>query len=101
LGRRTLAHWCHDYRMRTPPWLAELPLLQRYAMVAALIAGIAGCVAGLVLGLYTYVPTAWFATFELGIPAALAGAVVGLVLGSVVLTYRRVRSVPKAGRAAS
>ena len=69
--------------MRLPRWLAELPLLLRYAVAGGLLAAVPGCITGLVVGLRTYPPTAWFATFELGIPIALAGAVLGLLIGFI------------------
>ncbi len=87
--------------MRMTRWFGELPLLARCAVLGGLLAGVPGCVAGLVIGLYTYPPTAWFATFELGIPAALVGAIIAVSVGSVVLTQRRLRRFPRAGRAQS
>jgi hypothetical protein len=75
--------------IRTPRWLAELPVPLRYAVVGGLLAGIPGCLLGLIVGLNVYLPTAWFATVELGIPIALAGAIVGLLVGSLVLAHRR------------
>jgi hypothetical protein len=53
--------------------------------------GLPAGIVGLVIGLGTYVPTAWAAIFELGAPAALVGFVLGLVSGSVVYVHRRVR----------
>ena len=35
------------------------------------------------MGLVAYPPTAWFATFEVAIPAAIAGGLVGLVAGTI------------------
>ena len=46
---------------------------------------------GLVLGLIAYPATAWFAVFEVGIPAGVVGAVVGALVGIVVVIFRRVR----------
>lgn len=46
---------------------------------------------GLAVGLVVYAPTAPFAAFELGFPAALAGGVVGLVAGMTAATAFRVR----------
>jgi membrane associated rhomboid family serine protease len=76
--------------MRTPRALTELPVLTRYVIVGGLVAGIAGCAAGLIIGLKAYAPTAWFATFEVGVPTAIIGAIIGLLVGSIVLTYHRV-----------
>lgn len=70
--------------MRLPRWLAELPVLLRYAIFGALLAGVPGCVLGLIVGLRAYPPTAWFATVELGIPIATAGALLGLLVGAIV-----------------
>jgi hypothetical protein len=66
-----------------------LPVLARFMVAGAVCAGVLGCVAGLALGLVAYPPTAWFAVFELGIPAAVVGGIVGLVSGSVALAVRR------------
>jgi hypothetical protein len=75
--------------MRAVAAVMRLPVLPRSAVAGAVCAGALGCAAGLVLGLRAYPPTAWFAVFEVGIPAAMAGGIVGLVAGSVVLAVRR------------
>ena len=75
--------------MRMPRALAELPTLGRYAVMGALFAGVLGCVAGLIIGLVVYAPTAWAATFEVGVPAAILGAVLGLAVGALVLASSR------------
>jgi len=62
----------------------------RHAAVGAFALGVPGAIVGLIIGLQTYVPTAWAAIFEVGIPAALLGAVLGLVVGSLVHRFRRV-----------
>jgi hypothetical protein len=74
--------------MHTVAAVMRLPVLPRSAVAGAVCAGVLGGVAGLVLGLRAYPPTAWFAVFEVGIPAALAGAILGLAAGSVVLAVR-------------
>jgi hypothetical protein len=61
--------------------LRELPLPRRFACIGGISGGTAGGIVGLVLGLVTYAPTAWFAVFELGLPAAVAGGAVGLFTG--------------------
>jgi hypothetical protein len=66
----------------------RLPVLMRSFVVGAVCTGVAGCVAGLAIGLIVYPPTAWFAVFELGVPAAIAGGTVGLLSGSVVFAVR-------------
>jgi hypothetical protein len=71
--------------------LADLPAPLGYALVGAIVAGLAGAVAGLVIGLRVYAPTAWAATVELGAPAAVVGYVLGALVGSAVLLVRRVR----------
>lgn len=64
-------------------WLRSLPMLARWASVAALGFGVSGAIAGLVVGLFVYAPTAAFAAVELGLPAAIAGGVVGLLAGMI------------------
>ncbi|GAA1924105.1 hypothetical protein [Nocardioides marmoribigeumensis] len=63
--------------------LRALPVPLAYALVAATVSGTVGGGVGLVLGLRAYVPTAWFAVLEVGLPAAVLGAVLGLVAGSL------------------
>jgi hypothetical protein len=75
--------------MRAVAAVMRLPVLPRSVVAGAVCAGVLGCVAGLVIGLLVYPPTAWFAVFELGIPAAIGGGVLGLIAGSVVLAVRR------------
>jgi ABC-type lipoprotein release transport system permease subunit len=55
--------------MRASATVMRLPVLARFIVAGTLCAGVLGCVAGLALGLLVYPPTAWFAIFELGIPA--------------------------------
>lgn len=69
--------------------LRALPLLARWTVVGTLAAGSIGAVAGLVIGLRVHAATAWFAVFELGIPAAIAGGLVGLVGGTTLWLGRR------------
>ena len=68
--------------MRTPRWLSQLPVPLRHAMAGAVALGVLGGIAGLIVGLVAYAPTAWFAIFELGVPAAIVGGIVGLMIGS-------------------
>lgn len=72
--------------MRTT--LAQLPFLGRFIFVGMLLAGALGSVVGLIVGLRVYPPTAWFAVFELGVPAAVVGALLGLASG---LSVRGIR----------
>ncbi|MGV8978211.1 MAG: hypothetical protein ACOH17_09220 [Cellulomonas sp.] len=61
----------------------------RCALLAGAAAGALGGVVGLVVGLRAYAPTAWFAIFEIGVPAALLGFLLGLVVGSLTSLVRR------------
>jgi hypothetical protein len=64
--------------------LRGVPPIARWVTVGAASAGVVGGLLGLVVGLLAYPPTAWFAIFELGVPAAVAGGIVGL-LGALIL----------------
>lgn len=75
-----------DGVMRTT--LAQLPFLGRFVLGGMLLAGVLGGVVGLIVGLRAYPPTAWFAVFELGIPASVVGALLGLATG---LSVRGIR----------
>lgn len=68
----------------------ELPVPLRHAVIGAVVLGASGGLVGLAIGLRTYVPTAWFAILEVGVPAAFLGAVLGLVVGSLVYVYHYV-----------
>jgi hypothetical protein len=65
------------------------PLPLRLAAVGAVGLGLLGSLIGLAIGLHVYAPTAWAATFEVGLPSAVLGAVLGAVVGSVALLLRR------------
>jgi riboflavin transporter FmnP len=67
------------------------PLPARWAIVGATSAGVIGAIAGLVAGLLAYPPTAWFAVFELGVPATIAGGLVGFVAALIVMAGRRIK----------
>jgi hypothetical protein len=56
-----------------------------------ILAGGAGAITGLVVGLHVHAATAWFAVFELGVPAAVAGAAVGFSLGCAMAVAGRPR----------
>lgn len=56
----------------------------------AVICGAVGLVTGLVIGLFAYVPTAWFAAFEIGVPATFAGALLGLVIAGTRWLVRQI-----------
>ena len=70
--------------------LATLPVVSRFAVVGASACAVLGGLVGLVLGLRADPATAWFALFEVGVPAGVVGAVVGAVVGLLALTVRRV-----------
>jgi len=65
------------------------PLLSRWAAIGAVSAGLPGGVVGLVVGLLVHPPTAWFAIFEVGIPASILGGLVGLAIGAIAYGVRR------------
>ena len=84
--------FCHSRRMeRLRGALGELPIPLRHAVIGAVALGVPGAIVGLAIGLWTYVPTAWAAIFEVGLPAAFLGAMLGLVIGSLVYAYHRIR----------
>ena len=66
------------------------PQAVRWAVFGAAVAGMIGAIVGLIVGLFVYLPTAVFAMFEVGLPAALVGGVLGLLSGSLVAVGRRV-----------
>jgi len=71
--------------------LRGMPLITRWVTVGAASASVIGGIVGLVVGLFAYAPTAWFAVFELGVPAGVVGGIVGLI-GALILTVgRRIR----------
>ncbi|SDJ50209.1 hypothetical protein SAMN05444157_3679 [Frankineae bacterium MT45] len=69
--------------------LAALPRPTRFAVVGALWFGVVGGVVGLIVGLVVYPPTAVFAVFEIGLPAAVIGALLGLAIGALTPSGRR------------
>jgi hypothetical protein len=70
-----------------------MPLPTRFAVIGAVVLGIAGGIAGLIISLFVYPPTAWFAVAEVGMPAALLGGLAGLVVGFLVQAGRRTHAV--------
>jgi hypothetical protein len=68
-----------------------MPMLARWAIGAALCAGVTGGIVGLVVGLFVYAPTAPFAAVEIGFPAAFAGGLIGLVVGMITAAAFRIR----------
>jgi hypothetical protein len=72
---------------RKPP-LPIGPLTSRCAATGAASAGVVGGVVGLVVGLNVNPRTAWFAVFEVGIPAAIVGGLFGLFAGALLSVGR-------------
>lgn len=75
-------------------FLAELrskPIIERFATTGLLVGLAIGAVGGLVRGLEVRPATAWFAVFELGVPAAIVGALLGFVCGVAVSAGRWIR----------
>ena len=68
--------------------LKDTSLLGRFIVIGGAASGAVGAVVGLIIGLNVHAPTAWFAVFEIGVPAAILGAVLGLVLGGAVHVSR-------------
>jgi hypothetical protein len=66
-----------------------LPLALRWAAIGAAVAGLIGGVVGLVLGLRVHPPTAWFAIFEVGMPASILGGLIGLASGAIAYAVGR------------
>jgi hypothetical protein len=50
---------------------------------------VVGGIVGLIIGLRVHPATAWFAIFELGMPATIVGGFVGAVSGAVASAVRR------------
>ena len=71
--------------------LAAMPLVPRFAVLGSAAAFLLGGLVGLLLGLRAYPPTAWFAVFEVGIPAGILGAVFGAAAGVIAGTIQRVK----------
>lgn len=63
--------------------MSETPLPLRHVIAGGVLLGVIGAAVGLIVGVVVYVPTAWFAMFELGVPAAVFGGTLGLVSGIV------------------
>jgi ABC-type uncharacterized transport system permease subunit len=72
--------------------VTAMPIVARFAVVGATAAFLVGALIGLVIGLIAYPPTAWFALFEVGVPAGILGAIVGALIGLVAGTMRRIKT---------
>lgn len=70
--------------------VAAMPVIPRFAVVGSAAAFLLGALIGLVIGLFAYPPTAWFALFELGVPAGILGAVIGALVGFVTAAVQRI-----------
>jgi ABC-type uncharacterized transport system permease subunit len=66
-------------------------LYWRCATLGAATGGVIGAIVGLIIGLYANPVTAWFALFELGIPAFIAGGLVGCIAALTVAAARRIK----------
>jgi hypothetical protein len=77
----------HGHRKADTPGMRVM----RFVLGGTAIGALLGAVAGLILGVIAYPPTAWFATIELGLPAAAAGAAIGLALGVFVTIRQHIR----------
>ena len=62
---------------------------KRGAVVGAVLLGLLGSLVGLIRGLSVYPPTAWFALFEVGVPALIVGGLFGAIVGSVLRVLGR------------
>ncbi|MHB8657296.1 MAG: hypothetical protein ACYC91_04960 [Solirubrobacteraceae bacterium] len=69
--------------------LRSKPFVGRWATVGAALGFVAGGIVGLIVGLNVHAATAWFALFELGVPAGIAGGLIGLIAGLIVAACRR------------
>lgn len=74
-----------------PADIAHMGLPLRCTVLGTVAVGTAGAIAGLILGLLANPPTAWFAVFEGGIPAAIVGGILGLLAGLLAEAARRFR----------
>ena len=88
LARRIASERCPEPSLRSRSTvrvmtsLRGLPLILRWAAIGAVSAAVLGGVVGLVVGLLVHPATAWFAVFELGIPASILGGLLGLACGA-------------------
>ena len=62
---------------------------ERGALIGAACLGVLGALAGLILGLLVHPSTAWFALFEVGLPATIIGALVGAIVGLAARAFRQ------------
>jgi hypothetical protein len=69
--------------VRWPKWVLGLPHGLREGVVGAAVIGVIGGVVGLIIGLLVNPPTAWAATFEIGLPCAFIGFLAGGAAGVV------------------
>jgi hypothetical protein len=67
------------------------PLLHWCATAGAAAGAVIGAVAGLIVGLIVRPATAWFAAFELEVPAFIAGTLIGCLVAVIVTAGRRVK----------
>jgi len=79
----------YDPLVALPP-PPSVPRIARWAATGLIVCGLLGAVLGLVLGLRAHPATAWFAVFELGLPAAIVGALGGAVAGVIASLLGRI-----------
>jgi len=77
----------NSLRAELRPW----SVLKRCATLGAATGGVIGAIAGLIIGLNVNPATAWFAVFEVGIPAGIAGGLVGCIAALILLAARRIK----------
>ncbi len=78
--------------MSVAAFVRSIPMPLRWLVIGGVSAGLLGAVVGLIVGLETYAPTAWFAVFELGIPAAIVGGILGLAAGTIAFALGHLRN---------
>lgn len=66
----------------------RLPVVAQCAVIGSLVGAPVGGIVGLILGIRTYVPTAWFAVLEVGVPGMIVGTLSALLVGTIVAGVR-------------
>jgi hypothetical protein len=59
--------------------------------MGAVSGGVIGGIVGLIIGLGVNPATAWFAVFELGVPASIAGALAGGAIALIMTAARWIK----------
>ncbi len=71
--------------------LRRWSVLERCATLGVATGGVIGAIAGLIIGLDANPATAWFAVFEVCIPAGIAAGLVGCIAALIVLAARWIK----------